>query len=392
MFTAWPGHRAECINKTVFWHWELSIFDFTHKMHSIWLSFCGLLLVLSSLGCLEAAPAKKQVANKAEQLVRVYPINEEQYERLLKLTNGKNVISEARLTSAGFTSVRNTLDSGWHSLLRIMGLTTTSYAEETKIDIDGQPLCVMQRSLADAAKPAESEPRAPSARAAGEDDSVINCIVVLKRDPALEALSSSNPDFAPYWYHENEQQLKLEPQAAELVAEQLAAPEDEHEQRLAATSTVAPQKRNKSKSQTKSKLHRTRTTLDSAARQYGSPYAPPPPPPPPPAPYGGGYGSPFGGPYPYGGYNQNPYSQYNPYAPPFGQQPPFGPQLPFGPQPYYPSQFYGQVPPYNPYPYYEQAEKEDKHDDDDDDESDEFDQSAEGEFVLDSSYDHDFYK
>lgn len=54
MFTAWPGHRGECINKTVVWHWELSIFDFTHKMHSIWLSFCGLLLVLSSLGCLEA--------------------------------------------------------------------------------------------------------------------------------------------------------------------------------------------------------------------------------------------------------------------------------------------------------------------------------------------------
>lgn len=160
-----------------------------------------------------------------EQLVRVYPINEEQYEKLMQLTNGKNVISEARLTSAGFTAVRNSLDSGWNSLLRIMGLTTTSRSDVAKIDIDGQPLCVMKRSFDDT-----------ESRATADDDSVINCIVVLKKDPALETptVGNSNPSFAPYWYQESaaatpvqmpQDQLSVDPQASQLMPEQVAAPE-----------------------------------------------------------------------------------------------------------------------------------------------------------------------
>ncbi|XP_023174851.2 leucine-rich repeat extensin-like protein 1 [Drosophila hydei] len=297
-------------------------------MHPAWLRCFGLLLLV--LSCCEAAPSKE----KEEQLVRVYPINEEQYESLLKLTEGKNVISEARLTSAGFTAVRNTLGSGWHSLLRIMGFTATR-AEQTKIDIDGQPLCVMKRSVDDA-EVDQTKPRDLEGKSASDEDSVINCIVVLKRDPALESLSSSNPDFAPYWYTANSAaqpvqpvqpvqltpQVNSEPQAAELMAKQPAAPETEQlEQQLEPSSAAvtAPQA-TKKRSKSKKSRQGTRSSLaSSAARQYGPPLPPPPPPlpPPPPAPYG----SPYGGAYPYGGYTQTPYSQYNPYAP-YGQQPP----------------------------------------------------------------------
>ncbi|XP_034480004.1 uncharacterized protein LOC117785856 [Drosophila innubila] len=269
--------------------------------------YLSLFLVLATLSCPEAAPSADK-DSKVEQLVRVYPINEEQYEKLLQFTNGKNVISEARLTSAGFTSVRNSLDSGWNSLLRIMGLTTTSRSEVAKIDIDGQPLCVMRRSFD------ESE-----ARATSDEDSVINCIVVLKKDSISETQSadSSNPSFAPYWYQENPVQtapqqhpFPLEPQASQLIAQQEVSPAEDDEERQVATTTPAPKVKKlrskpKSKSNSRSKLQKKKTALNAeASRQYGSPFGAPTSP----------YGSPYGGAYPYGGFNQNPYGGFNPYA------------------------------------------------------------------------------
>lgn len=302
-------------------------------------------------------------------MVRVYPISEEQYERLLQITDGKNLISEGRLTTAGFTSVRNTLGSRWHSLLRIVGLTSTR-AEQPQIDIDGQPLCVMKRNIYDA------ESRGIEGRSGHDEESVINCIVVLKRDPALQSLSSSNPDFAPYWYSEQSGEQK---QPAELDF----APEAEQQLKRVrpTTTTIAPKvtkKRNKSKSKNKNKNRkRTRPSLASvfavaAPRQYGSPYGPPAPPPPlppppppvPTAPYGGAYG---------GAYPLPSYGQFNPYAA-YSQQLPFSPQSAFGQQPYpYTPPYYGQSPFYNPLAYYEQADKEE----DDIDEDDELEEDEE---------------
>ncbi|KAH8410956.1 hypothetical protein KR222_003025, partial [Zaprionus bogoriensis] len=349
---------------------------------------------------------------KVNQLVRVYPINEEQYERLQKLTNGKNVISEARLTSAGFTSVRDSLDNGWNSLLRIMGLTTTTRSDDVaKIDIDGQPLCVMRRSLDDA------EPRA-AARDAYDEDSVINCIVVLKKDPALEPQSivNTNPNFAPYWYNENAeaQPTEVQANAEQLPAvEQPAAPAVEPEQPqldTAAEPNATPiiKLTNKPKSGSKSKRkylirQKTRKTAadTSAPRQYGQ-YGQPPPPPPPP-PYGAGYGSPYDNSY---GYGQSPYSPFSSYPappayPPSGypagpypaspSYPPSGypassfppsgfpptgfspsayppPPPPYAPQlPNFPPQPFGQPSPFGQYPYAPYREQTVSYDDDDED-------------------------
>ncbi|KAH8371172.1 hypothetical protein KR093_006358, partial [Drosophila rubida] len=337
--------------------------------------------------------AVAQSPSKMEQLVRVYPINEEQYEKLLKLTNGKNVISEARLTSAGFTAVRNSLDNGWNSLLRIMGLTTTSRSEVAKIDIDGQPLCVMKRSLSDA-DVENSEPRALEAKAVADEDSVINCIVVLKKDPALEAQAAiNNPSFAPYWYQENnaalapEQQLPRDPQAIEPVAtlpaavEPVATAAESSEQLLVATTTPAPKvnkpkPKPKSKPKSKSKSAQKKGELVGASRQYGGYGLPPPPPPLSP------YGSPYGGGYPYGGFNQNPYDAFNPYNS-FGSQPGYGQFSPY----FSPGQYYGAPSPYNPYPFYEQ-EAELELAEEEEEEEDEEAYEVEGE--VDESYENEY--
>ncbi|XP_030238961.1 uncharacterized protein LOC108652657 [Drosophila navojoa] len=297
-------------------------------MHSAWLRcFAFLCLVLS---CCEAAPSTE----KEGQVVRVYPISEEQYERLLQLTDGKNLISEGRLTTAGFTSVRNTLGSGWNSLLRIVGLTSTR-TEQPKIDIDGQPLCVMRRNIYDA------ESLGIQGRSSNDEESVINCIVVLKRDPALQTLSSSNPDFAPYWYTEQSdeqplQQLQPLQQAAQPVELDFAPEAEQQLERIRTTTTtsapkVTKKKRNKSKSIPKSKSKsknkkRARPALGSVFAVPASlPTAP--------------YGSAYGGAYPFPSYGQ-----YNPYAA-YSQQLPFSPQSAFGQQPYpYSPPYYGQNP------------------------------------------------
>ncbi|KAM8711315.1 hypothetical protein ACLKA7_000455 [Drosophila subpalustris] len=279
--------------------------------------FLSLLLVLATLSCSQAAPAADKDA-QVEQLVRVYPISEQQYEKLLKLTNGKNFISEARLTSAGFSAVRNSLDSGWNSLLRIMGLTTTSRAEVAKIDIDGQPLCVMKRSI---------EPRAAS-----DEESVINCIVVLKKDSVFETHTADNPNpsFAPYWYQEDTVPAPVQAE----TPQQLPSPE--------ASPLKVKKLRNKPKSKSRLQQQRKKTLSNGeATRQYGSPFGSP-------------YGSPYGGAYPY----QNPYGGFSPYGS-FGQQPGFGQFPAYGQQPFYPpSPFLGQPSPYNPYPFFEESEDE----------------------------------
>ncbi|TDG48899.1 hypothetical protein AWZ03_004583 [Drosophila navojoa] len=337
---------------------------------------------------------------KEGQVVRVYPISEEQYERLLQLTDGKNLISEGRLTTAGFTSVRNTLGSGWNSLLRIVGLTSTR-TEQPKIDIDGQPLCVMRRNIYDA------ESLGIQGRSSNDEESVINCIVVLKRDPALQTLSSSNPDFAPYWYTEQSdeqplQQLQPLQQAAQPVELDFAPEAEQQLERIRTTTTtsapkVTKKKRNKSKSIPKSKSKsknkkRARPALGSvfavpASRQYGSPYGPPaapplPPPPPPPVPTAP-YGSAYGGAYPFPSYGQ-----YNPYAA-YSQQLPFSPQSAFGQQPYpYSPPYYGQNPYYNPPApaYYEQQDKQEE-DADEDEEDEEY-----GHILHVESEEEDYYE
>lgn len=345
--------------------------------------------------------------------MRVYPINEEQYERLQKLTNGKNVISEARLTSAGFTSVRDSLDSGWNSLLRIMGLTTTTRSDASKIDIDGQPLCVMKRSLS------EVQPRDAQAKeAAEEDDSVINCIVVLKEDGADEGINAgiTNPNFAPYWFNGN-----AEEGAAEQPTEQEATPERASAVAPAAdsTSAVAPMPApvvKKTKSGTKSK-RKSSLRKKNGLRQY-YPQAPLPPlPPPPPPPYGAGYGSPYDNSYgqspynPFGSYpapaippssyppspyppSSYPPSSYPPSPYPAGPSPaspypvspyppasPYAPASPYPPSPYTPGAYppasypppppppaYGPPSPYGQYPYYDKIrEGDDQYDDEEED-------------------------
>ncbi|XP_034101998.1 uncharacterized protein LOC117566566 [Drosophila albomicans] len=370
-------------------------------MQSSVLRYLSLLFVLATLSCLQAAPSAdkqtvEQSSPKAEQLVRVYPINEEQYEKLLKLTNGKNLISEARLTSAGFTAVRNSLDNGWNSLLRIIGLTTTSRSEQSKIDFDGQPLCVMKRSLSDAVVDA-TEPRALETKELSDEDSVINCIVVLKKDPAIESQSAvNNPSFAPYWYHENnaavvpEQELPIEPQTNEPVAPAVAEPvsiaAESNKEQLVATTTPAPKvnkPKPKTRSKSKSKVQKKKSDA-GASREY-NPYGLPPPPLPPTL-YGSSYGSPYGGGYPYGGFNQNPYDGFNPYGS-FGNQPGYG-QFPpsIGQPPLYPSSPYYRPPPppFNPYQFYEQTAALEEEEDEDE-------EAYEVDGDVDGSYENEYY-
>ncbi|XP_017864534.1 PREDICTED: protein FREE1 [Drosophila arizonae] len=326
-----------------------------------------------------AAPSTE----KEEQAVRVYPISEEQYERLLQITDGNNLISEGRLTTAGFASVRNTLGSGWQSLLRIVGFTPTR-TDQPKIDIDGQPLCVMRRNVYDA------ESLSVEGKSANGEESVINCIVVLKRDPALQSLSSSNPDFAPYWYNEQSEEQQQQP------AELNFAPEAEQqlERVRATTTTIAPKNKNKNKKRARPSLKSVYAV--AAPRQYGSPYGPPAPPlpqlppPQPPVPQlpppqppvpAAPYGSAYGGAYPFPSYGQ-----YNPYAA-YSQQLPFSPQSAFGQQPYpYSPQYYGQSPYYNPLAYYEQQDKEED-DIDEDNEDEEY-----GHDLHVDSEDEDYYE
>ncbi|ALC41522.1 CG34201, partial [Drosophila busckii] len=78
-------------------------------------------------------------APKPNQLVPVYPISSAQYAQIMRVANGKRVLTEGRLTAANFKSIRNNIDSGWQSMLRIMGLSRDS---SEKIDIEGKPLCV----------------------------------------------------------------------------------------------------------------------------------------------------------------------------------------------------------------------------------------------------------
>lgn len=324
--------------------------------------------------------------------MRVYPINEEQYEHLQKLTNGKNVISEARLTSAGFTSVRDSIDSGWNSLLRIIGLTSTTRSDDTKIDIDGQPLCVMRRSLSDA-QPRGKAGEQEATKTAGEqdDDSVINCIVVLKDDPALAAQSAvlSNPNFAPYWYTE-QPEVVAETVEQQTLPERASAAEPEPASVSAAQPVPAV---TKSKRKNKLQQKRRKTTLRQYPAGYPQlPLPPLPPPPPPAAGYGAGYGSPYG----YGGeaYGQTPYNPYGSYpaaayptspypATPYPSSPypasPY-PASPYPPSPYTPGAYapsaypapspYGSPAPYGQYPYYDKiregAELYEADDDDDD--------------------------
>ncbi|XP_030388401.1 uncharacterized protein LOC115634682 [Scaptodrosophila lebanonensis] len=139
----------------------------------------GLLLLLGTMPGHEAAPASE---GEPDHLVRVYRIDQQQYEKVLNLTNAKNFISEARLISGGFSSVSNgfnsltkDLSSGWNSLLRIVGFTPTSKQNEVKVD--GQPLCVVKTREGVVADQIYAD---------FEDDSVINCIVVLENKNTLE--------------------------------------------------------------------------------------------------------------------------------------------------------------------------------------------------------------
>ncbi|BFG06102.1 trithorax group protein osa [Drosophila madeirensis] len=365
------------------------------------LALLPLLMLLGLFASLEAAPSSSTGGSKKsrpEELVRVYSINAEQYARVLQLTQGRNVISEARLINGGFATVGDSLSSGWHSLLRIVGLTTLSKADEDpKVDFDGQPLCVI-KTREDAPRE-EGSPRSSSTNNQDEEESAINCIVVLKKEHDLE---QPTPDHYQYLYSVPAPQSAVVPQEAapqaavvppvesaavgepaEQVAEQVEEQVDEE------ITTEAPQR---SRSKSKKENTSSESTTDSfeehfeVPRQYGAGYPPPPP-------QYGGY-SPYGG-YPYSPYSPpvqpygaQPYPPYgqslSPYAPqqPFGLQQPFGPQQPFGGQPpigspYYPQPYYGQPAPnpYAPYSYFEQtqaqnevekAEADDEQDEDED--------------------------
>ncbi|EDW02448.1 uncharacterized protein LOC6560105 [Drosophila grimshawi] len=319
-------------------------------MQSILLRCFGLLLVLGSLSCAKAAPPmEKEAADqlKVEQLVRVYPISEEEYERLLKLTDGKNAISEARLTSAGFSSVRNSLDSGWHSLLRIMGLTTTSRSVPT-IDTEDQPLCVMKRNISD--------------DAANGEDPVINCVVVVKPGLEQDPISSTTPYLAIYWDPETNTPIEQtvpqqEIQPATQAAAEVDVPVAQEELEMTTTSPVILFTLIGNNAEFKQKTSAVGPTL----RQYGSPFTPL---------SGGGYGSSFGAYSPYGLPSQFGQPLYYP-QPQYGQQL-YYPQPQYGQQLYYPQQHYGQQL-YYPQPYYEENEEDNDDEDEDEDEYEEAD-------------------
>lgn len=273
--------------------------------------------------------------------MRVYEINEEQYQRVLQLTKGKNLISEGRLINGGFATVSDTLSSGWNSLLRIVGLTTLSKADETeKVAFDGQPLCVIKSRDGEG-----REEDVPSARSSArdiedeEEDSAIHCIVVLKKDvelelPTLEPL----PNYVQYW---NKPETSNPVVEAPIRSQSSEVLKDEEEVQ---TRIPAPLKMKKVN---KSTYPRASTLADDSddSRQYGYPPLPPQ------------YGTPYPPPPSYGGYPYSPYPNPLPYPSPQ----PYGPQLPYGPSPYgqspyglYPQQPYGPQPPiapYSPQPY-----------------------------------------
>ncbi|EDV55353.1 histone-lysine N-methyltransferase SETD1A [Drosophila erecta] len=294
----------------------------------------SLLLFLALFASLETAPPSPSSSGvKQEQYVRVYEINEDQYQRVLQLTNGKNVISEARLINGGFATVSDTLSSGWNSLLRIVGLTTLSKPDEAeKVEFDGQPLCVI--------KSREGEGRdedATSARSSArdieddEEDSAIHCIVVLKKDGELELPTQDPyPNYAHYW---NKAETSNPAEESPLLKQSL---EVSKEKEAVETRTPAPLKKKKVNKSTYPRAGTLRDDSDGF-RQYGYPPLPPQ------------YGTPYPPPPSYGGYPYSPYPSPLPYGPqlPYGPSPygqaPYGPQQPYGPQP--------PIGPYSPQPY-----------------------------------------
>ncbi|XP_039480747.1 vacuolar protein sorting-associated protein 37C [Drosophila santomea] len=305
----------------------------------------ALLLFLALFASLETAPSSS-TGVKQEKYVRVYEINEQQYQRVLQLTKGRNVISEARLINGGFATVSDTLSSGWNSLLRIVGLTTLSKADEAeKVDFDGQPLCVIKSREGEGREEDVISARS-SARdiEAEEEDSAIHCIVVLKKDGEFELPSlDAHPNYAQYWNKPETsnpvEESSVPNQSSEVIKEEEAVE----------TTTPAPLKKKKVN---KSTYPRADTLADDSEsfRQYGYPPVQPQ------------YGTPYPPAPSYGGYPYSPYPNPLPYPSPQ----PYGPQLPYGPSPYgqspygqspygqspygaYPQQPYGPQPPIGPY-------------------------------------------
>ncbi|KAH8301458.1 hypothetical protein KR059_003848, partial [Drosophila kikkawai] len=293
-----------------------------------------------------APPPSPSEANR-EQLVRVYEINQEQYERMLQLTKGRKVISEARLINGGFATVSEsfseTISSGWHSLLRIVGLTTVSKADEAeKVDFESQPLCVI--------KTREDEPvgrneEVASARSSGkgieadDEDSAIHCIVVLKKEPDQELPSQEpHPNYSQYWATQ-----PVEDSAVVKQPEQMKDEHEEVEKEEVELTTAAPLKRQKMNKSTYPKSASLDEDSDGSRQYSGYPLQPQ-----------------FGAPYPpssaYGGYPYSPYPSQQPFGPqalygqsPYGSLPPYGPPPPYPPQPQFPPQ-QPYVNPYGPQP------------------------------------------
>ncbi|XP_017051529.1 vacuolar protein-sorting protein BRO1 [Drosophila ficusphila] len=297
----------------------------------------AVLLFVALFASLETAPSSTP-GTKQEELVRVYEINEEQYERVLQLTNGKNLISEARVINGGFATVGDTISSGWNSFLRIVGLTSVTKADEAeKVDFDGQPLCVIKTREGEGREENVTTARSSGRAIEAEDEeSAIHCIVVLKKDSDFELPNKdSHPNFAQYW---NQPQT---PQTVDESPVQNEAEEEVVEEEPVVTTTPAPLRRKKINKSTYPRVALLQDDSDGS-RQYSYPPQ---------------YGTPY--PPPYGGY---PYSPY-PNQPPYPGPQPYGSQIPYGPQPYgqppygpYPPQPYGPPPPpigpYNPQPYY----------------------------------------
>ncbi|XP_016946407.1 uncharacterized protein LOC108022073 [Drosophila biarmipes] len=307
----------------------------------------SLLLFLALFAGLETAPSPSTGLQK-EKLVRVYEINESQYNRVLQLTEGKKYISEARLINGGIATVTDTLNSGWNSFLRVVGLTTVTKADEAeKVDLESQPLCVI--------KTREGEGREENvtyARSAGgdieaeEEDSTIHCIVVLKQDGDFELPSQDpHPNFIQYW-NKPESSTPVEQPPVQNQPQEVPGEDETPEE-----TTPAPSKKKKVNKSTYPKAADLEKGSDSSRQnagvylpvppQYGAAYPPPP--------YGG-YPYTISQPYP------NPLPYPNPQLYPYPQ--PYGPQLPIGPSPYRPSPYgpspYGQSPygqvPYGPFP------------------------------------------
>ncbi|XP_022231584.2 uncharacterized protein LOC111080335 [Drosophila obscura] len=240
-----------------------------------------LMMLLGLFASLDAAPSpstRESKKSRRQELVRVYSINQKQYDRVLQLTQGKNVISEARLINGGFATVSDSLSSGWHSLLRIVGLTTLSKAnEETKVDFDGQPLCVI-KTREDA--PREEGSARSSATDTQDEEEAINCIVVLKKEPDLELPTQYQSQ--QYWYP----QSAVVPSGEEAAVKEQAEEVEEQAEEVEEQTEVEVTSETPQRSRSKSKKHNisSESTADSSEdhsdlpRQYGAGYPPPPPP------------------------------------------------------------------------------------------------------------------